>query len=85
MNLQTLISSATRLLIGELLPITVAAAVLVFFWGLFQSIAKGGDKNAAESARNLMVWGILALFVMLSAWGLVKFIQSGLNLNLNPL
>ena len=81
MKLQILIASATKLLVNRLIPLMAGLALLVFFYGLFQSIAKAGDKAGVEAGKNLMVWGVIALFVMLSAWGLVKFIQSGLNLS----
>lgn len=80
MNLQNLISSATNILVDLLIPIIAAIALLIFFWGLFRSIAKGGDARGVEEGRSIAVWGLLTLFVMVSVWGLVHFIQSGLNI-----
>jgi hypothetical protein len=73
-NVEDLITSIGYL-IGLLLPITVAAALLAFFWGLAKFIYKGGDEEAKKEGRQLMIWGVVALFVMVSIWGLVGFIK----------
>lgn len=56
-------------LINYLTIIVVALSVLAFFWGLFKFITRAGEDK--EEGRHIMIWGILALFVMLSVWGLV--------------
>ncbi len=63
--------------IVEIATIVVAGiALLAFFWGLAQYIFKlGGDEKAVESGKTLMKWGTVALFVMISIWGIVRFIQ----------
>ena len=53
-----------------------AIALLVFFWGLVKYIAKADDEKAKEQGKNIMVWGVIALFVMFSIFGLVKFLQN---------
>lgn len=74
-------------LIGEvgeiiklLIPIVVGIALLVFFWGLAKLIFKANDQKAREEGRAVMVWGLVALFVMISVWGIVGFIQDQLDL-----
>lgn len=60
---------------NRLIPITVSAALLVFLWGVFKVVRAQGDTKAIEEGRKTMLWGIIALFVMVSVWGLVAFIQ----------
>ncbi len=67
-------------LIKLALPIAVAAALLFFFWGVANFILKAGDPKAREEGRNRMLWGIIALFVMISVWGIVAFIQDNLDI-----
>jgi Type IV secretion system pilin len=56
--------------------ILVTLAIVVFFWGLVVYIFKLGSSKGPEAnrGRNLMVYGIVALFVMVSVWGIVNFI-----------
>ncbi len=67
-------------LINTALPIVVGLALLAFFWGLASFIFKANDETARENARHMMIWSIVALFVMVSVWGLVQFIANALNI-----
>lgn len=79
-SLQTLIRAIGNLL-NLLIPILAAAALLVFLWGVAKFIFKlGGSEKATEEGRNAMVWGLIALFVLASVWGIVFFFQRSLNL-----
>jgi Na+/H+-dicarboxylate symporter len=71
----TLISTAT--------PIVVGLAVLGFFWGLAVYIFSAGSDKKKKEGRNIMIYGILALFVMLSVFGIISMLQSTLNLSPN--
>lgn len=69
-------------LIQTLLPIVVALALLFFFWGLAKFILAAGNEVDKEKGRNMMIWGIVALFVMVAVWGLVEFIGGALDINI---
>ena len=49
-------------------------ALLAFFWGLAKYIFHSNDEEKKAEGKNIMIWGIVALFVMASVWGIVKFI-----------
>ena len=78
-NIEGLIRSIGRL-INLLLPLVVAIALLLFFWGLARFIMAAGDEGAKEQGKNLMIWGIIAFVVMLSVWGIVTFVQNALGI-----
>ncbi|MEK9185902.1 MAG: hypothetical protein AAB863_03950 [Patescibacteria group bacterium] len=65
-------------IIGLLIPIVFALALLLFFWGIAKYIFKSGEEK--DNGKNIMVWGVVALFVMSSIWGLVKFINISLGI-----
>ena len=77
-NIETFVSSVGRI-VGVLLPIVVAIALLGFFWGLVKFIFAQGNEEAKADAKKIMLWGLIALFVMVSVWGLVEFIGSALG------
>lgn len=72
-NLKALIATA-QTIVNQLLPLSIGLAVIAFFFGLVMFIIKG--REGAEHAKWLQFMGmsILALFVMVSIWGLVAFI-----------
>lgn len=67
-------------LVNIALPIVVALTLLAFFWGLAKFVFAAGNEEAKTEGKKLMIWGIIALFVMVSVWGLVRFIGQALNI-----
>ena len=66
-------------LVDLALPIVVGIALLAFFWGLVKYIFAQGNEESKADAKKIMLWGIIALFVMVSVWGLVRFIGNALG------
>jgi hypothetical protein len=62
-------------LIRTALPVITGLAFLVFLWGLVKFIFRvgGGDEKAVEEGKNIMKWGLIALFVLISLWGIIRF------------
>lgn len=71
-NFTELVAIFTNL-IWRTLPVLMGLAFLVFVWGLAKFIGKAGDAKSHEEGKNLMKWGIIALFIMLSFWGILEF------------
>ncbi|MGM0482456.1 MAG: hypothetical protein ACQEP6_01145 [Patescibacteria group bacterium] len=51
-----------------------AVALLVFLWGMAKFILKADSDTEREKGKQVMIWGLIALFVMLSVWGIVHII-----------
>lgn len=73
-NIQGLIG-AIGTLVKTLIPIAVGVGFLVFFWGLATFIFSSANEKSHEEGKNRMIWGVVAIFVMVSVWGLVLFLQ----------
>lgn len=74
-------SDVTNIIVGfltSLLPVLVSVALLVFFWGLIKYIAKSDSSDGREAGKEIMLWGIIALFVMVSIWGIIAFMQAAI-------
>lgn len=67
-------------IINTALPIIVGLAVLFFFWGLAKYILNAGDEEKKAEGRNIMIWGIITLFIMISVWGLVHLLVDTFSL-----
>jgi hypothetical protein len=60
-----------------ILTFLVALTLLVFLFGLMKYMYKGQSSDTARSeGRQLMLWGVIGLFVMTSVWGLVAIVAS---------
>ncbi len=53
-----------------------ALAFLVFFWGLALFLFNRENKTINERGKNIMIWGVVALFVMVSIWGIIGLLQT---------
>ena len=58
------------------IPIVITLAVIYFLWGLAKFLTSAGDSEKHEEGRNIMIWGVIAIFVIVSFWGLVRVIQN---------
>lgn len=67
-------------LIQAALPVIAALALLAFLWGLTRFIFRlGGDEKAVTEGKNLMKWGLIALFLLLSFWSIIRLIYGDLG------
>lgn len=66
-------------LINSLIPLLLTLAVVIFLWGLVKYIFKIGGEEGGKGGLQIMLWGIVALFVMVSIWGLVALLQNTLE------
>src|SRR3989344_8302108 len=60
--------------------IVIAIGLITFLWGVVQYITAGADEEKRGAARNMMLYGIIGLFVMVSVWGLVYFLGTLLGI-----
>mgnify|MGYP000493818930 CR=1 FL=1 len=69
-----------RSLVNLLTGVVAAIVLLVFFWGMAKFVLNAGELEARVEGRRLMFWGIIALFVMVSVWGILYFIGQNLGI-----
>lgn len=78
-TLTDIIGSFTGL-INKAIPMALGLALLFFFWGLALYILAAGDEKKEVEGRATMMWGVIALTVAVSVWGLVNLINNTLGL-----
>ena len=66
--------------VDAIIPFVVGLAVLVFIYGVFNFVTSAGDEEARAGAKQLIIWGIIGIFVMVSVWGLVNILSRTFNL-----
>ena len=77
-NLQGLIAFAGNIL-NSLIPLMIALALVGFFCGLVQYIINQGDNH--DKGKSVMIAGLVALFVMVSVWGIIRLAQNTLGVS----
>ncbi len=61
---------------SSVLPFIFGLAVLVFIYGVVQYMAGAEEEAKREQGRQFIIWGLIALFAMVSVWGLVRVLNN---------
>lgn len=75
---RTLLESVGDIVRDVLIPLVFTLALLYFFYGVGKYIWSEGQGKA--DGRSIMIWGVVALTVMTTIWGLVSFIGTEFGL-----
>jgi heme/copper-type cytochrome/quinol oxidase subunit 2 len=73
----TLIDDLTTLF-SLIVPLLMGIAVVVFLWGIIKFIAHADNDKERTEGKQFMIWGMITLFIMVSLWAIVGFIQESL-------
>jgi len=79
-NVQDLISFVGQVL-GWLMPLIVGLAVIYFVFGILKYVMNAGDEEKQKEGRSMMLYGIIAIFVMVSVWGLINVLVGTFGLD----
>jgi predicted membrane channel-forming protein YqfA (hemolysin III family) len=77
--LSSLITGAKTLL-DQLVIFLIALAVVWFIWNVIR-YTMSADEEKKAVAKSQMIWGIVAIAVIVSVWGLVAILQSVFGVN----
>ena len=67
--------------LGWILPIF---AFVVFFYGLAKFVLASGDPKKIEEGKGVMIWGLVAIFVLLSIVGIISLMSRSLGTDTGP-
>ena len=68
-------------LMGQAMGVLYAAAFAVFFWGIVLFILNTDDDKKRAEGKQWMMWGVIALFVMVTLWGIVEVLVGTFHLS----
>lgn len=67
---------ASCTLVQSIIPLLLTLAVAGFIWGIIQYFLNPDNEEKRKKGKSFMIWGLIALFVMISIWGLVGVLTS---------
>src|SRR3989344_5128692 len=67
--------------LNSVMPLIVGLAFLYFLWGVYTYVVRSASEEDKEKSRNTIIYGVIGLFVMLAAWGLVNVLISTFSLD----
>lgn len=66
-------------IIRLILPVLSSLAFLVFGWGIVKFIANADNETKRAEGKSTMLWGLIALFILLSFMGILGFFYSDIG------
>ena len=77
MSPQSLIDTFNQTLVNPLLALLFAVGLVIFLWGLVEflwNLSRGS--HDADKGKQHMLWGLVGMFVMSSAFAIVRLLAS---------
>jgi hypothetical protein len=66
------IAKFNEIILFPIIALLTAVALLIFIYGCFQYIVHADDASAREEGRKHIMWGIVGLFIMLTAFAVLS-------------
>ena len=68
-------------ILGLIVPVLFSLSLVYFFWGVTQFILKdAGNDKTREDGKKKMIWGLIALFVFVSIYGILSAFGSAIGI-----
>ena len=78
---ETIIERLVDLIINPLILLVFAAGFFYFMWGLVVFIWNTREGEASGEGKQHMLWGIVGMFVMISAWAILTILLNTFGIN----
>jgi len=76
-----LLSGIKTEIINPAIYLLLALAGVYFVFGVFTYVSNQDSDDGREKGKQHMIWGIIGLAIMLSAFGIVKMIAGTIGVN----
>lgn len=65
-----------------LITLLMAVALVVFLFGCFEFIVNAGNESARSEGRKHIMWGVVGMVVMVSAYAILNIATGTFGLNI---
>ena len=64
----------------DVVPVIVLLAFIIFITGLVGYVGSGDNEEKRDQGRNVMIYGMIGFFVMVSIWGILGIVTNSYGL-----
>jgi Fe2+ transport system protein B len=73
-NIDTLIAKIDKVILNPAIGFIFALALVYFLYGIVQFLLYKEKGEVREEGKRHMIWGLVGMFIMISAYGIINFI-----------
>ena len=66
-------------ILEPLIQLLFAFGIAYFLYGVMKFILNQDNETAQEEGKKHMLWGIIGIAIMASAWGILHFVDSAVS------
>ena len=77
LTLASVVSSIIGI-INTIIPVLATLALVIFLWSGVRYIMTAEETKGKGPQRDALLWGLIALFVLFSIWGILGILQNTL-------
>ena len=75
-TLSNLVTGIVDSIVQPLVLVLFVVATVVFMWGIFGLIAHADDEQARSDGKQHILWGVIGMAIMISAYGVVRLLAA---------
>jgi hypothetical protein len=80
-TVDSLLHNANIYIVDPLIYLLFGLALIYFLWGVLQFIMSADNDEARNTGKRHMIWGIIGMFIMISAWGIIGIITGTFHIS----
>ena len=80
MEVSVIVGKLNEFIIGPILLLLFTLGFLYFLWGVATFIWNSESEEGRKTGTKHMIWGIIGMFIMAAASGIVKLIDNTFGL-----
>jgi hypothetical protein len=77
-NIGQLFTLAICTLDNTVIPFLVGIGLVIFLAGVVKFVGAGDNEEKRQGGRDMMIFGLIALFIMVSVWGFVNLLSNSI-------
>lgn len=71
-SISDLVGKFKEFIINPIIAILFALAFILFLWGAVVFVWNTGNSTSKEDGKNRMIWGLVGMLIMVSAYGIIN-------------
>ncbi|HZS42759.1 MAG TPA: hypothetical protein VFA52_00890 [Candidatus Paceibacterota bacterium] len=83
--IDNLLQRIDEVIVNPLIYLLFAIALVVFLWGVVQFIINSDNEAGRTKGRQHILWGLIGMFIMVSAYGIINVIVHTFGIDSAPI